>query len=95
MLMIEFDFEREFLVGKLKDHGKAIRELKFEKSKNIKKEIEEYLDSNPKELITPLSAYITFEHSKAVNLMKELNKKDGTVQVEEAQFPSNIKHERR
>ena len=93
--IIEFDFDRQFLISLLKKRGAAIKAGKDKNKKKFEIEIKKQMEKRRDELLRPVSAFLTFEHASTVNLIDQIKKAEQKLPVNEAEMPSNIKWERR
>lgn len=86
--MIEFDYNRYPLIKALKKGGsRLIKEPSKANFMSVKHEVNALLRENP-QLSRPTSAFVTFEYTLGVNLMRDLD-------AQEADIPTNIKWEKR
>lgn len=102
IVMIEYDSNQSEMIKLLKKRGKLIAGMKEEAE--IKK-VEDEITVLKREFPRPKSAFITFNHTKALNLINSINRKkkifkccvkeEKKMQIREAEIANNIKWEMR
>lgn len=74
---INFAYSNDEVIALLRKRGKAVIVQKEMQEKKIDAEIEKELQTNKRDLIAPVSAFITFEtekgHDLALNMYPELS----------------------
>jgi hypothetical protein len=101
IMMIEYDSNQSEMIKLLKKRGKLIAAMKDDSDVNNEIKVLKMEYQRPK------SAFITFNHTKALNLVNSLNrskknacfncckKKQNTMKLQEAEIVNNIKWEMR
>ncbi len=65
--LIELDYNHNELISMLKIRGSAMKNKNTKKKDKIEQEIKLYLQDHKQILERPISAFVTFEYTEAVN----------------------------